>query len=278
MDFGAWELSCGHKRNCEGTMGQDKEQIILETKNLTKIYNQQLENEFEALHDINFKAQAGEFLCVMGPSGSGKTTFINNISTVDFPTKGQVFIDGVEIHSMSSNQLGRFRSQKLGFAFQEFNLLDTHTLYENIAMPLALAKVKKAEIQKRVEEIAERMGIHELLRKYPRECSGGQRQRGAICRALVMNPKIVVADEPTGNLDRRSANEFLAMIDRLNKEEQVTIIMVTHDPLIASYSSRLVYIKDGTIEQTIEKNEMNQKEYFRIITEINASESKGFLE
>ena len=145
-------------------MGQDKEQIILETKNLTKIYNQQLENEFEALHDINFKAQAGEFLCVMGPSGSGKTTFINNISTVDFPTKGQVFIDGVEIHSMSSNQLGRFRSQKLGFVFQEFNLLDTHTLYENIAMPLALAKVKKAEIQKRVEEIAERMGIHELLR------------------------------------------------------------------------------------------------------------------
>lgn len=256
---------------------QDKTQVILETRNLTKIYNQQMENEFEALHGINFKAWAGEFLCVMGPSGSGKTTFINNISTVDFPTKGQVFIDGVEIHSMSANELGRFRSQKLGFVFQDFNLLSTHTLYENIAMPLALAKVKKTEVRKRVEEMARRMGIQELLYKYPKECSGGQRQRGAICRALVMSPKMIVADEPTGNLDRRSANEFLAVIDRLNKEERVTIIMVTHDPLMASYSSRLVYIKDGAIEQTIERKEMSQKEYFRLITEINASESGGFL-
>ncbi len=140
--------------------------------------------------------------------------------------------------------------------------------------PLLLPKSKRQKFKngwKKSQSAWESMSFCE-------ECSGGQRQRGAICRALVMNPKIVVADEPTGNLDRRSANEFLAMIDRLNKEEQVTIIMVTHDPLIASYSSRLVYIKDGTIEQTIEKNEMNQKEYFRIITEINASESKGFLE
>ena len=193
-------------------------QIILETKKLTKIYNQERENEFEALHGIDFTVWAGEFLCVMGPSGSGKTTFINNISTIDFPTKGRVFIDGVEIHTMSANEIGRFRSRNLGFVFQEFNLLDTHTIYENIAMPLALVKMKKAEIKGRVEQIAEQMDIKELLYKYPKECSGGQRQRAAICRALIMSPKIIVADEPTGNLDRGSANEFLALILRYGPE------------------------------------------------------------
>ncbi len=253
-------------------------QPILKTKNLTKIYYLGQPNEFEALHSINFTAQAGEFLCVMGPSGSGKTTFINNISTIDFPTRGWVFIDGVEIHSMSANEIGRFRSRTLGFVFQEFNLLETHTLYENIAMPLALAKAKKKEAGERVEMVAKQMGIQEILHKYPRECSGGQRQRGAICRALVMNPKIMIADEPTGNLDRRSASEFLELVDKLNREQAVTIIMVTHDPLIASYSSRLVYIKDGVIQQTVEKGGMSQKEYFWKITEINASESKAIFE
>ena len=251
---------------------------ILETRNLTKSYNLEQENEFEALHGISFKAEAGEFICVMGPSGSGKTTFINNISTVDFPTKGQVLIDGINIRSMTSNELGRFRSQNLGFVFQEFNLLDTHTLYENIAMPLALARVKKSEIRPRVEAMARQMDIEGILRKYPRECSGGQRQRGAICRALIMNPKIIIADEPTGNLDRRNSNEFLALIDRLNRDQGVTIIMVTHDPLVASYSSRLVYIKDGVIEQTILRENMTQEQYFEKITELNASESRGYLE
>lgn len=252
--------------------------IILETRNLTKIYNLEQENEFEALHGIDFLVEAGEFICVMGPSGSGKTTFINNISTVDFPTKGYVFIDGVEIHTMTSNEMGRFRSRNLGFVFQEFNLLDTHTLYENIAMPLALAKVKRSEIKERVREMAGQMGIEKILGKYPGECSGGQRQRGAICRALIMRPKIIIADEPTGNLDRANSNEFLTLISSLNREQGVTIVMVTHDPLIASYSSRLVYIKDGVIESNIERGQMSQKEYFDRITEINASESRGFLQ
>lgn len=251
---------------------------ILETRNLTKIYNLEQENEFEALHSISFKAEAGEFICVMGPSGSGKTTFINNISTVDFPTKGQVLIDGVNVRTMSSNEIGRFRSQNLGFVFQEFNLLDTHTLYENIAMPLSLARVKKDQIRPRVEAMAKQMDIEAILHKYPGECSGGQRQRGAICRALIMNPKIIIADEPTGNLDRRNSNEFLALISRLNREQGVTVIMVTHDPLVASYSGRLVYIKDGIIEQTILRAQMSQEEYFEKITELNASESRGFLQ
>lgn len=246
---------------------------ILETKNLTKIYNLGQENEFEALHSISFTARAGEFLCVMGPSGSGKTTFINNISTIDLPTRGRVYIDGVEIHTMSANEIGRFRSRTLGFVFQEFNLLDTHTIYENIAMPLALAKTDRREAKERVEKMAEQMGIKEILNKYPGECSGGQRQRGAICRALIMNPKIIIADEPTGNLDRRSAGEFLELVGRLNREQAITIIMVTHDVLTASYSSRLVYIKDGIIEQTMERGQMSQKEYFSKIMEINASES-----
>ena len=251
--------------------------IILETRNLTKIYKLEQENEFEALHGIDFKAEAGEFICVMGPSGSGKTTFINNISTVDFPTKGQVLIDGAEIRSMSANEIGRFRSRNLGFVFQEFNLLNTHTLYENIAMPLALARTGKQEMNRRVEAVAKKMKIESILHKYPRECSGGQRQRGAICRALIMNPKIIIADEPTGNLDRANSNEFLEMIDGLNREQKVTVIMVTHDPLVASYSSRLVYIKDGVIEQSLDRGQMDRKEYFEKITEINASESRGFL-
>lgn len=250
---------------------------ILETRGLTKVYNMEQENEFEALRGIDFKAEEGEFICVMGPSGSGKTTFINNISTLDFPTRGKVFIDGAEIRSMTDNEIGRFRSRTLGFVFQEFNLLNTHTLYENIAMPLALARTKKAEVDERVRAMAGQMDIEGILNKYPGECSGGQRQRAAICRALIMRPKIIIADEPTGNLDRANSSEFLAMIDRLNKEQRVTVIMVTHDPLTASYSFRLVYIKDGVIETSIERNQMSQKEYFEKITEINASESRGFL-
>ena len=250
---------------------------ILETRGLTKVYNMEQENEFEALRGIDFKAEEGEFICVMGPSGSGKTTFINNISTLDFPTRGKVFIDGAEIRSMTDNEIGRFRSRTLGFVFQEFNLLNTHTLYENIAMPLALARTKKAEVDERVRAMAGQMDIEGILNKYPGECSGGQRQRAAICRALIMRPKIIIADEPTGNLDRANSIEFLARIDRLNQEQRVTVIMVTHDPLTASYSSRLVYIKEGVIETSIERNQMSQKEYFEKITEINASESRGFL-
>ena len=166
----------------QSVKGANMPQPILATKNLTKIYNLGQENEFEALHSINFTAQAGEFLCVMGPSGSGKTTFINNISTIDLPTKGRVCIDGADIRTMPANEIGRFRSKTLGFVFQEFNLLDTHTIYENIAMPLALAKTKKKEARERVEAVAAQMGIQEILHKYPGECSGGQRQHRKPCK------------------------------------------------------------------------------------------------
>lgn len=253
-------------------------EYILETKKLRKVYGLHTENEFEALHHINFQVEEGEFICIMGPSGSGKSTFINNISTIDFPTSGLVFIQGTEIRTMSANRIGKFRYQNLGFIFQDFNLLDTHTLYENIAMPLSLAKVSKKSIPQRVKDIAKQMNIEQLLNKYPYECSGGQRQRAAICRALINHPKIIIADEPTGNLDSVNSQELLKILEKLNHEEKVTIIMVSHDPMIASYSSRLVYIKDGNIEQILSRCDMTQEEYFQQIVEINSAESRILLQ
>lgn len=253
-------------------------QTVLEAKNLKKVYNFNTANAFEALHDINFQVEEGDFVAVMGPSGSGKSTFINNISTIDLPTSGYVYINGKEVRSMSSNEIGRFRYQNLGFIFQDFNLLDTHTMYENIAMPLSLAHVDKDEIRRRITKLAEQMDISQLLEKFPNECSGGQRQRAAICRALVNNPRIIIADEPTGNLDSTNSSELMKILQRLNHENGVTIVMVTHDPLITSYSSRLLYIKDGNIETVLEKGDMTQDEYFQKIVEINSAESREILQ
>ena len=254
------------------------EEYVLQAKNLTKIYGLHTENEFEALHSIDFAVRLGEFICVMGPSGSGKSTFINNISTIDIPTYGSVRIHDIDIRTMSSQEIGRFRYQNLGFVFQDFNLLDTHTVYENIAMPLALAKVKQADISQRVKEMAEQFNIAHLLKKYPYQCSGGQKQRAAICRALIANPQIIIADEPTGNLDSENSHELLMLLKRLNEQNHVTIIMVSHDPLIASYSSRLIYIKDGYIEETLERHQLSQDEYFEQIVELNSAESRRLFQ
>lgn len=254
-----------------------EDKVVLEAVHLKKVYNYATPNAFEALHDINFQVHEGEFVGIMGPSGSGKSTFINNISTIDDCTEGKVLINGKNVRSMSANEIGHFRYQNLGFIFQDFNLLDTHTMYENIAMPLSLAHVSKKEIDARVQKLASDLQITSLLHKYPNECSGGQRQRGAICRALINEPHIIVADEPTGNLDSVNSSELLKLLQKLNQENGVTIVMVTHDPLIASFTSRLVYIKDGNIETILEKGEMNQDEYFNQIVELNAKESRDIL-
>ncbi len=253
-------------------------ETVLETRHLKKVYNYNTPNAFEALHDINFEVHKGDFVAIMGPSGSGKSTFINNISTIDLPTSGKVFINGKEVRTMSSNEIGRFRYQNLGFIFQDFNLLDTHTMYENIAMPLSLAHVNKTEIEQRVAVLAKQMDVEHLLKKYPNECSGGQRQRAAICRALINHPRIIVADEPTGNLDSANSAELMKILQRLNNEEGVTIVMVTHDPLITSYSSRLVYIKDGEIQTVLEREGLSQDDYFQKIVEINSAESREILQ
>ena len=251
--------------------------IILEAVNMVKVYNENTENAFEALHGINFRVYDGDFIAVMGPSGSGKSTFINNISTIDRPTSGKVYIHNTDVSTMSEEEIGRFRYENLGFIFQAFNLLDTHTLYENIAMPLSLARRSVDEIHDRVHSLAKTMNIEEALQKYPNECSGGQRQRAAICRALVNDPKLIVADEPTGNLDSKNSAELLKIFRKLNEEMGVTIVMVTHDPLITSYAGKLIYIRDGRIETELERGPMTQETFFSAITEINSAESKGLL-
>ena len=251
---------------------------VLEAKNLKKVYNFNTANAFEALHNISFQVEEGDFVAIMGPSGSGKSTFINHISTFDLPTAGKVYNNGKEVRSMSSNEIGRFRYQNLGFIFQDFILLDSHTMYENIAMPLSLAHVNRDEIRERITKLAKQMDIETLLDKFPNECSGGQRQRAAICRALINNPRIIVADEPTGNLDSANSAELMKILQKLNKENGVTIVMVTHDPLITSYSSRLLYIRDGNIETVLEKGDMTQDEYFQKIVEINSAESREILQ
>ena len=251
---------------------------ILIAKNVTKIYGVGTKNPYTALKDVSLEMEEGEFICVMGPSGAGKSTFINNLSTIDLPTKGFVYINGKEVRQMSEREIGRFRYENLGFIFQEFNLLDSLTIFENIAVPLTLAGKKKKDIQESVNQIDKKLGVEMILNKYPSECSGGQRQRAAICRALVTKPKLIVADEPTGNLDSKNSHELLSLFRDLNVNSGVSILMVTHDPKIASYSSKLLYIKDGVIDETIERQNMSQKEYFYKIVDINSTESQALFD
>ena len=245
--------------------------IILYTKDLKKVYNGDSLNAVTALHDINIEVRKGEFLGVMGPSGSGKSTFINMISTMDYPTDGHVYIYGKSIMKMSANEIGRFRYENLGFIFQDFNLLDTHTIFENIALPMTLAKADPAKIGPRVEELAAKLNISQLLNKTPLECSGGQRQRTAIARALINDPGIIVADEPTGALDSENSEELMELFEKMNREEGTTIVMVTHDSYIASFTSRLIFIRDGAISQEITRGDKDQDDYFREIVEISSA-------
>ena len=250
---------------------------ILKAKHVSKIYGLGSKHPYQALNDITLTINEGEFVCIMGPSGAGKSTLLNVLTTIDFPTKGKVFIDGEEVRTLSSHQVGLLRYERLGFIFQNFNLLDALTVKENIAVPLSLASVNRQEIDERIISIASKLNIEKLLEKYPYECSGGQRQRIAIARALINHPKIIVADEPTGNLDSANSHEVLDFFSKLNIEEGVTILMVTHDPLIASYSSKLLYIKDGMIEHTIHKEALEQKDYFYQIVDINSNEAQSYF-
>lgn len=247
---------------------------ILIAKDIVKIYGLGTSHPVTALNGVSLNMNEGDFICVMGPRGSGKSTFINNLSTIDIPTRGKVFINGTEVRAMNEGEIGRFRYQNLGFIFQELILLDSLTVFENIAVPLSLAHVKKEEIEKRVKDIAVKLIVIELLDKFSSECSGGQRQRVAIARALVTNPKLIVADEPTGNLDSKNSHELLKLFKKLNAEEGVSILMVTHDTMIASYISKLLYIQDGIIATTLERGDLSQKEYFYKIVDINSNESQ----
>lgn len=246
---------------------------VVVAKNVRKVYGINKENQVVALKGIDLTINTGDYICVMGPSGAGKSTLLNVLSTIDLPTGGQVLINNTNIMKMSENQMCDFRYKNLGFIFQDFNLIDSLTVHENIAVPLTMADVKKDEIYKRVQEISKKINIDTLLNKYPTECSGGQRQRIAIARALVTNPTLIIADEPTGNLDTQNSHEIMMIFNQLNKEG-VTILMVTHDTLIASYSKKLLYISDGEIKQTIERLDKDEKTYFDEIVEVNTKERR----
>ena len=242
---------------------------ILKVNQLTKTYGKKGEKQYQALKGINFELNRGEFVGIMGASGSGKTTLLNILSTLDKPTSGNVVINGKDITTLKKNQMADFRGKEIGFIFQDFNLLDNLTNRENIALPLSLQNVKAREINNQVEAIASRLNITQILDKYPAEVSGGQKQRIASARALVHNPSILFGDEPTGALDSKSATELLNTMDDLNKNDQVSILMVTHDPYSASYAQRILFIKDGKIGKELKKDDKSREEFYQeIIAEL----------
>ena len=216
----------------------------------------------KAIDDISFSVDGGEFVAIMGASGSGKTTLLNCISTIDRVTAGHIFLENTDITALKGKALNKFRREKLGFIFQDFNLLDTLTAYENIALALSIQKKSAGEIDTAVRNVAEQLGITEVLQKYPYQMSGGQKQRVASARAIVTNPKLVLADEPTGALDSKSAKMLLERFNYLNHENDATIIMVTHDSFTASYASRVIFIKDGRIFNEISRGADSRKQFF----------------
>lgn len=250
---------------------------VLVAKNLKKIYGSR-GNVYTALSDISLDIKKGEFVGIMGPSGAGKTTLLNIISTIDKPTSGSIRIGGEELSKMKEDDLSSFRRDKLGFIFQDFNLLDTLTLKENIVLPLALAKVNLEDMEKRLEEVADNLGIKNILEKYPYEVSGGQKQRTAACRAIITKPELILADEPTGALDSKASTELLQAMGELNESKQATIMMVTHDTFAASYCKRILFIKDGVIYSELVKGNSTRKEFFQKILDMLSALGGGMSE
>lgn len=240
---------------------------VLEVKNAEKYYGNK-SNLTKAIDNISFCVQKGEFVGIMGASGSGKTTLLNCISTIDRVTAGHIIINGEDITKLKGNKLNKFRREELGFIFQDFNLLDTLTIYENIAIALTIQKVNAKEIDNRVKKIAKQLDIEGILNKYPYQVSGGQKQRCASARAIITNPQIVLADEPTGALDSKSAKQLLTNFEYLNKELKATILMVTHDAFTASYANRILFIKDGKIFNELIKGNDTRKQFFEKIIEV----------
>ncbi|MBS5858006.1 MAG: ABC transporter ATP-binding protein [Clostridium sp.] len=240
---------------------------ILEVKNIEKYYGNK-SNLTKAIDNISFTVNEGEFIGIMGASGSGKTTLLNCISTIDRVTSGKIVINNQDITKLKGNKLNKFRREELGFIFQDFNLLDTLTARENIALALTIQKVNAKEIDKRVEKVANQLGITEILNKYPYQISGGQKQRVASARAIITNPKLILADEPTGALDSKSARQLLENLEALNNDFNATILMVTHDSFTASYANRILFIKDGKIFNELVKGEDTRKQFFEKIIEV----------
>ncbi|MCY8499482.1 ABC transporter ATP-binding protein [Bacillus atrophaeus] len=238
---------------------------VLETKKLCKTYysNKGTLN-YQALTDFDINVDKGEFVGIMGPSGSGKTTLLNLLATIDKPTQGEMMINGIQPKTLKDQELALFRRRELGFVFQDFNLLDTLTIRENILLPLALDKVKLSEMENRLDELADTLQIKHILDHRTYEVSGGQQQRAACARAIIHNPALILADEPTGNLDSKSAKQVMNTLAQLNEEKEATILLVTHDATAASFCKRIVFIKDGRFFSEIRRG-TNQQVFYQSI-------------
>lgn len=242
---------------------------ILKVENLEKYYGGK-GNITKAVNNISFEVSEGEYVGIMGASGSGKTTLLNCISTIDTATSGHIYVDEKDVTSMKTAALSQFRRERLGFVFQDFNLLDTLTAFENIALALTITKTPASQIDERVQQIAELLDISGILKKYPYQISGGQKQRVAAARAIITNPSLILADEPTGALDSKSARMLLESFKKLNETINATILLVTHDAFTASYCKRILFLKDGKIFNEIIRGTESRKEFFDRIMEVIA--------
>lgn len=240
---------------------------ILEVKGLKKTYTTRFGgNQVQALKNVSFSVEEGEYVAIMGESGSGKTTLLNILAALDKPTGGTVLLDGRNLADIKETAMAEFRRDNLGFVFQDFNLLDTFSLEDNIYLPLVLAGKNYREMHKRLEPIAKQLGITQLLKKYPYEVSGGQKQRAAVARALITHPKLILADEPTGALDSKSSDELLDLFSAINQDKQ-TIVMVTHSVKAASHAGRVLFIKDGEVFHQIYRGKMRNEELYQKISD-----------
>ena len=240
---------------------------VLKLKHIQKYYGNG-GNVTKAIQDISFSVQEGEFVGIMGASGSGKTTLLNCISTIDTVSAGHIYLDGTDVTEINEKQIARFRRENLGFVFQDFNLLDTLTISENIALTLTINKVPAGEIDGQVREMAEKLNITDILDKYPYQVSGGQKQRCACARAIINSPKLILADEPTGALDSHSSQMLLSTIQSINEMLGATILMVTHDAFSASYANRILFLRDGTIFTEIRKGNDSRRTFFNKILDV----------
>ena len=235
---------------------------VLEVRNLEKVYGSGRGSTTQALAGVSFSVATGETVAIMGPSGSGKTTLLNCIATIDRPTSGEVIVNGQDVAALRQRQLAAFRRTELGFIFQDSNLLDTLTCFENIALPLTISRVRPAEIKTSVETVATTLGVAELLDKYPYQVSGGQAQRVAAARAIVANPSLVLADEPTGTLDSKNSQILLECFESLNQRFDSTILMVTHDAFAASFCHRVLFIRDGRLFTELRRGDKGRHDFF----------------
>lgn len=243
--------------------------MLLNVTNAEKYYGNK-SNVTKALDDVSFEVEKGEFIAIMGPSGSGKTTLLNCISTIDSVSAGNIYIGGKDISAMREEQLAKFRRENLGFIFQDFNLLDTLTIEENIGMALTINNAPPDEVKNRVEYTAEKLGIKDILPKFPYQVSGGQRQRCACARAMICNQSLILADEPTGALDSKSSKDLLSLMGKMNKEHEATILMVTHDAYSASYAQRVLFLKDGRLFNELRRGDMSRRDFFGQILDMLA--------